>query len=155
MASLQIRRRGLIVLISDLLASVERLEPDLGYLCAGGHDVVVFHILDPAEVSSDFDKPALFQDVETGRDLYVDPAAAQVARSRYGCLTPWERDPATYARAALTGRYRTCEREVVAVQGEGHRLRLLQRNPSYVLQIGETTVAVDRDITDEIFVKRA
>ena len=37
----------------------------------------------------------------------------------------------------------------------GSRLRLLQRNPSYVLQIGETTVAVDRDITDEIFVKRA
>ncbi|HEY3490665.1 MAG TPA: metal-dependent transcriptional regulator [Candidatus Deferrimicrobiaceae bacterium] len=37
----------------------------------------------------------------------------------------------------------------------GSRIRLLQRNPSYVLQIGETTVAVDRDITDEIFVKRA
>jgi DtxR family Mn-dependent transcriptional regulator len=37
----------------------------------------------------------------------------------------------------------------------GSRMRLLQRNPSYVLQIGETTVAVDRDITDEIYVKRA
>lgn len=37
----------------------------------------------------------------------------------------------------------------------GSRIRLLQRNPSYVLQIGETTVAVDRDITDEIYVKRA
>ncbi len=37
----------------------------------------------------------------------------------------------------------------------GSRLRLLQRTPSYVLQIGETTVAVDRDITDEIYVKRA
>jgi DtxR family Mn-dependent transcriptional regulator len=37
----------------------------------------------------------------------------------------------------------------------GSRLRLLQRNPSYVLQIGETTIAVDRDITDEIYVKRA
>lgn len=37
----------------------------------------------------------------------------------------------------------------------GSRLRLLQRNPSYVLEIGETTIAVDRDITDEIFVKRA
>ncbi|GAB4367211.1 MAG: metal-dependent transcriptional regulator [Deltaproteobacteria bacterium] len=36
----------------------------------------------------------------------------------------------------------------------GSRIRLLQRKPSYVLQIGETTVAVDRDITDEIFVKR-
>ncbi len=35
----------------------------------------------------------------------------------------------------------------------GSRLRLLQRNPSYVLQIGQTTIAVDKDITDEIFVK--
>lgn len=70
-------RRGLIVLISDLLASVDRLEPDLGYLRAGGHDVVVFHVLDPAELSFDFNSPALFRDMETGRDMYVDPAAAK------------------------------------------------------------------------------
>jgi DtxR family transcriptional regulator, Mn-dependent transcriptional regulator len=37
----------------------------------------------------------------------------------------------------------------------GSRLRLLQRNPSFVLQIGESTVAVDQDITNEIYVKRA
>lgn len=42
----------------------------------------------------------------------VDPKAAAVARVRYGCLTPWEADPAVYGRAALTGRYRTCEGEV-------------------------------------------
>ena len=35
----------------------------------------------------------------------------------------------------------------------GSRVRLLQRNPSFVLEIGQTTVAVDRDITDEIYVK--
>ena len=33
----------------------------------------------------------------------VDPATAQVARERYGCLTPWQSDPATYGHAALTG----------------------------------------------------
>ncbi len=43
----------------------------------------------------------------------VDPGAAEVARERYGCLTPWEQDPATYGRAALTGRYRSCEKDVV------------------------------------------
>ncbi len=43
----------------------------------------------------------------------VDPAAAAVARERYGCLTPWEGDPATYGRAALSGQYRSCETEVV------------------------------------------
>ena len=43
----------------------------------------------------------------------VDPATAQLARQRYGCLTPWQADPATYGKAALTGSYRSCEREVV------------------------------------------
>ena len=45
----------------------------------------------------------------------IDPATAHVARQRYGCLTPWEGDPATYGRAAVTGRYRMCEREAVAM----------------------------------------
>jgi protein-L-isoaspartate(D-aspartate) O-methyltransferase len=43
----------------------------------------------------------------------VDPAAARVARTRYGCLTPWSGDPAAYGRAALTSRA-GCEDEVVA-----------------------------------------
>jgi protein-L-isoaspartate(D-aspartate) O-methyltransferase len=42
----------------------------------------------------------------------VDPEAAAVARRRYACLSPWERDPAIYGRAALRGRYRTCEAAV-------------------------------------------
>lgn len=36
----------------------------------------------------------------------------------------------------------------------GSRIRLLQRNPSFVLEIGQTTIAVDKEITDEIYVKR-
>lgn len=36
----------------------------------------------------------------------------------------------------------------------GSRIRLLQKYPSFVLEIGETTVAVDKDITDEIYVKK-
>ena len=42
-----------------------------------------------------------------------DPEAAAVARERYGCLTPWQRDPATYGRAALTTGYAKCERPVL------------------------------------------
>ncbi len=42
----------------------------------------------------------------------VDPELARVARERYGCLTPWQRDPATYGHAALTGSYPTCETDV-------------------------------------------
>ena len=42
----------------------------------------------------------------------VDPESAQVARERYGCLSPFQQDPAAYGRAALTGMYRSCEDEV-------------------------------------------
>ena len=45
----------------------------------------------------------------------VDPAMAAVARRRYGCLSPWEHDPAVYGQAVLSGRYRDCEEAVVAM----------------------------------------
>src|SRR5205085_8892045 len=44
----------------------------------------------------------------------VDPPAARIARERYGCLTPWQHDPAVYGRAVLSQRYRRCEKEIVA-----------------------------------------
>lgn len=75
-------KRGLVVLISDLLTSIDQLERDLGYLSAGGHDVVVFQVMDPSEMSFDFESPALFQDVESGRDIYVDPSVARKAYQR-------------------------------------------------------------------------
>jgi len=48
----------------------------------------------------------------------VDPPAAAVARERYGCLTPWQRDPASYGRAALTSGYAKCEAAVVKMLRE-------------------------------------
>jgi len=45
----------------------------------------------------------------------VDEEAAAIARRRYGCLTPWQKDPATYGAMALTGKYHSCEHEVVAM----------------------------------------
>ena len=45
----------------------------------------------------------------------VDPETAGLARHRYGCLTPWQNDPAAYGQAALTGAYRTCEMSVVSM----------------------------------------
>jgi len=45
----------------------------------------------------------------------ADPEAAGVARERYGCLTPWQKDPATYGRAVLTAGYAKCEAPVVAM----------------------------------------
>jgi protein-L-isoaspartate(D-aspartate) O-methyltransferase len=62
----------------------------------------------------------------------VDPDAAKVARQRYGCLTPWQGDPATYGHAALTGSYRTCEPHVVRALRE-----LLEKRVAYVEHDGE------------------
>ncbi|SKA20344.1 protein-L-isoaspartate(D-aspartate) O-methyltransferase [Enhydrobacter aerosaccus] len=44
----------------------------------------------------------------------VDSGAAQVARERYGCLTPWQQDPSVYGRAVLNRGYRDCEPAVVS-----------------------------------------
>ncbi|MDZ7783971.1 MAG: protein-L-isoaspartate(D-aspartate) O-methyltransferase [Halioglobus sp.] len=53
----------------------------------------------------------------------VDPDLADVARRRYGCLSPWEADPAAYGHAALTGRYRDCEGDVIEMLKELYQRR--------------------------------
>jgi protein-L-isoaspartate(D-aspartate) O-methyltransferase len=65
----------------------------------------------------------------------VDPRAAHVARQRYGCLTPWEADPAAYGRAAISGRYRVCEREAVAMLRD-----LMARRLDYAEHDGEAVL---------------
>src|SRR6516164_3347250 len=62
----------------------------------------------------------------------VDPHSAGVARERYGCLTPWQSDPATYGHAALTGAYPTCEGDVVRVLTD-----LLHKRRDYAERDGE------------------
>jgi protein-L-isoaspartate(D-aspartate) O-methyltransferase len=54
----------------------------------------------------------------------VDPEAAAVARQRYGCLTPWAREPQAYGRMALTSGFAVCEAGVVKMLSEliGRRL---------------------------------
>lgn len=72
-----VTKRGLIVLISDLLAPIDALETQLGYLRSRGHEVVLLRILDPAEVSFKFESPSMFEDLESGKNLYVDPASVR------------------------------------------------------------------------------
>ena len=45
----------------------------------------------------------------------VDPNAAEVARIRYACLSPWSREPAAYGRASLTEGYALCEQPVTRI----------------------------------------
>ena len=72
-----VNKRGLMVLISDLLAPAEELEEKLGRLTVSGHDVAVFRILDPREIDFDFEDALLFHDVESEKDLFIEPAAAK------------------------------------------------------------------------------
>lgn len=72
-----LRKRGMICLVSDLLAPVETLERQLTLLGAMGHDLVLFHVMDRAEIDFSFDKAAHFRDAETGAERFVDPAAAR------------------------------------------------------------------------------
>jgi len=62
----------------------------------------------------------------------VDPEAARIGRQRYGCLTPWQTDPATYGEAALSGNYRNCETDVVRMLED-----LLRKRSSYMVHDGE------------------
>jgi uncharacterized protein (DUF58 family) len=57
-------RRGLIVLVSDLLDDPEEILKGLRLFRFSGHDVIVFHILDRAEIELPFDGNILFEDLE-------------------------------------------------------------------------------------------
>lgn len=62
----------------------------------------------------------------------VDPKAAAIARERYACLSPWERDPALYGRVAINEGYARCEQPVVAVLRD-----LLKRQLDYTTADGD------------------
>ncbi len=62
----------------------------------------------------------------------IDPATAELARLRYGCLTPWQTDPATYGKVALTSSYRSCEADVVYMLME-----LSAKHREYAMHDGE------------------
>lgn len=72
-----VRKRGVVVVVSDFLAPIEQLETGLVPLLACGHEVLMFHVLDPGELTLEFSEPAVFEDAESGRTLLVDPGAAR------------------------------------------------------------------------------
>lgn len=71
------RRRGLVVLISDLLTDPESLAQPLGYLRGRGHELLVIRVLDLSEITLDFKQSTMLVDAETGREMYIDPEAAR------------------------------------------------------------------------------
>jgi hypothetical protein len=69
----RIRRRGLIILISDLLDEPTKLISGLRHFRHNKHEVLVFHVLDPKELSFDFQGDILFEDLETGEKIKTFP----------------------------------------------------------------------------------
>ena len=67
-----IRRRALIVLFSDLFDDPDAVVHALAHFRKEHHDVVLFHVLDPAELDFPFQKGTEFEDLETGEKIVVD-----------------------------------------------------------------------------------
>ncbi len=74
------RRRGFMVLISDLLGDAESIVDGLRHFRYEGHEVIVFHVLDPQELAFEFTDLVEFEDMETGDKRIVSP---EVAREAY------------------------------------------------------------------------
>ena len=72
-----LKRRSLVVLISDLIDDPEATLKAIRLVRSHRHDVIVFHVQDPAEVNFTFQTATLFRDLETGEQIEVDPATVR------------------------------------------------------------------------------
>ncbi|MEI6653973.1 MAG: DUF58 domain-containing protein [Verrucomicrobiota bacterium] len=117
-------RRGLVLMLSDLLDAPEAVFRALAHFRRRGHDVVLVHVLDPAELSLPFDGVSDFIDMETGERLEADAALIRRAyreaigaaingfRARCGALhvdyriATTERPPAAFLTELLADRKR-------------------------------------------------
>jgi len=70
----RMKRRGLMILISDLMDDPETLLMGLKHFRHRKHEVIVFHILDPREIDLDYRDEVEFEDLESGRKLRMEPA---------------------------------------------------------------------------------
>lgn len=69
----RLRRKGICVLVSDFYEEPDAIMEAVVPLRARGHDVIVFHVLDPAEQDFPFEDASGFEDMETGEQIPVIP----------------------------------------------------------------------------------
>jgi uncharacterized protein (DUF58 family) len=72
-----VRKRGLVVLVSDLLDDPARVLDGLKHFRYRGTDVIVFHILDPYELEFPFEQAARFRDMETADEVMAVPRSVR------------------------------------------------------------------------------
>jgi uncharacterized protein (DUF58 family) len=75
----RLRQRSLVVVISDLFDEPDRLIHGLNHMAHRGHDVIVFHTLDSAELTFPYEKMTRFEGLEIDEKLLANPKALQEA----------------------------------------------------------------------------
>jgi uncharacterized protein (DUF58 family) len=92
--AVRLDRQGLVVLLSDLLVARDETLTALKFLRHHGHEVLVFHLLDPGERELPAASEARFFDPETDEELLVSVAdiRAEYREAVRGALAEWKRD---------------------------------------------------------------
>jgi uncharacterized protein (DUF58 family) len=76
----RIKRRGLVIVISDLIDDVGKLADGLQHFRHDHHEVIVFHVMDDAELTFPYDRLTRFKDMEGAGRIVANPKSL---RSRY------------------------------------------------------------------------
>jgi uncharacterized protein (DUF58 family) len=74
-----LKRRALVIVLSDLFDDTTELLSALKHFRHAKHEVIVFQILDPAEVTFPFDDVTRIEDMENAREVTSDPRAFRAA----------------------------------------------------------------------------
>lgn len=77
-----LKRRGLVIIISDLLDHAQSLRSALSRFRFQGHDMIVFHVMDDAELTFPFDSMTQFTDLESGQSAIVSPTGMRATYMR-------------------------------------------------------------------------
>ena len=93
-----LKRRGLVILISDLLDEPVEVLRGLKQLRSRGSDVMVFHLLDREELEFPFEEPSLFQDMEEDIQLLTDPRSIKSAylKTLHSLIEDYRKSCASY-----------------------------------------------------------
>ena len=78
-----LQRRGLVIILSDMLTELQSAERGLRLLKASGHDLIILRTLDPKEVNFQVDSPTWIKDLESDQRLHVDRDQSQGYSDRF------------------------------------------------------------------------
>jgi uncharacterized protein (DUF58 family) len=75
----RLARRGIVVIFSDLFDDVETILAGLKHFRHRRHDVIIFHVLDPAEIEFPFQQVTMFKGLEALGEVITEPRSLQAA----------------------------------------------------------------------------